>query len=230
MEALLTRKLPGHSDQREERPQVVDNPYASLPDPARDPRLPAEAKTMVVTVNVRATPIELLFDRGYLDSRLRKAADIFRGLCEALQRGGGVIDPARIRVDVSGQQFSITEAAIKAAKTLARIQGILGVPDFSLLCVACTVGRSYDDIAAKIYGNPSARDRLYIGRRLKDSLNAVADALGLGGGPRKDDRGKQRFYRAFSKLELTADHRDWSEPPAEAERRAAHKQDRRKKR
>jgi hypothetical protein len=100
---------------------------------------------------MRETPIAHLRHRGHIDDRDLLAADRFRATVEMAfyLTGAGVIDPAKIRVDVSRGQSSVRDSAIDARGKLESIRAEVGRYDFTLLVQACSVGQTLAEIARR---------------------------------------------------------------------------------
>ncbi len=206
---------------REERVRLIENPHAALGVDLSSKSV-TTARSPVV-VNVRETPVEHLFARGEIDARLKKAADWFRSLCEAMRIGFGVVDPARLRVDTSGVRSDPPDRAIAAAQELAVVERKLGMMHYEILVDACAVGLSMQEICRRWYGNAPEGSNLerecrkHIGQSLKDALHTVAMHAGITEDAKasgKSDTRRSRFYRAFSGLD--ADPRAWNaQPPNE---------------
>lgn len=198
----------------EEDDRTVDNPYAVLPDPLRDAALPPEPKTQVVKANVRETPVEFMWSRGLLSHDEKSMADWFRKCCEDSRACGGVIDPARIRVDTSSSNLNYSEVALDAAKQLTEARSRLGFYDFDLLVQACDVGRTLTQIARRWYsmaeGSSLEREMiLHLGHRVRDAL-AILVSWRVQTKSTKKSHGKVAGYRSFSGL--TADQSSWDAP------------------
>src|SRR5580765_3092483 len=83
----------------EEEDCIVENPKAMLPDEKGESLL--EPKLIRDKRNSRQCPVVVMFKYHVIFDRLKKAADEFRSTYEAAMVMGGVIDPAKIRVDAS---------------------------------------------------------------------------------------------------------------------------------
>jgi hypothetical protein len=225
--------LPGR-EAYEEGERTVDNPYAALPDPHRDPALPPEPKTHVVTINTRETPVEFMWARGLISHNEKAMADWFRRCCEGARVGGGVIDPQRIKVDSSPSGTAVTEALLQANHNLKEARDRLGLSDYDLLAQACDVGRSLVEIAHRWRDLPPGSNAerkmvAYLGTRVRDAL-AVLVAWRVQPKEGREKPRKVGGYRSFSGL--TADASSWDAPAstpeelallAKARRRHRHK-------
>jgi hypothetical protein len=200
---------PGYAGAFEEGDRVVDNPYALLPEAGEGP----QPKTQPVKVNLRETPIEHMWARGLISREEKAEADWFRGRCEAARIGGpGVIDPQRIKVDMSGPPIAVAERSLIAASDLAKMQEQLGMLDYDILVQACEVGRPLAEIVQRWYmvaeGTRLEKDlSLHIGRRVRDAL-AMLVKLRAEGDQKTEYRKKPTHYRSFSTL--TTDKKDWT--------------------
>lgn len=217
---------PGYGDAFELGEDIVDNPYASVPDPADiGPPVP---KTKPVRINVRETPVSHMFSRGEIKPELKFAADKFRQFCEAARISpAGVIDPERIRVDQSGSGSSVTDRAVAAARELARVRGRLGKFHWDLMVAVVTVGLSLDEVTSRLWPDlvvtKDSRQQKHISRCVKDALGILADHWGITALTERGTRGKpvqgrrDRFYRSFSCHDLTVDGKDWTAPAEQPE-------------
>jgi hypothetical protein len=201
------KRRPGYDAQFEVGLKPVLDPESAMP-PKGDS---ADYKKRWVPHNLRETPIAHLRHRGHIDDRDVLAADKFRAMMEAARlSSAGVIDPAKIKVDVSGGQFAAPSGAIDAARQLARIQGRIGAPDFHLLVQACSVGETLGAIMRKFLPpeevNAMKRSRAelvttYVGWRIKYALGLVAFHLGLFGSS-EHDQARASFYRSFNSMSV----------------------------
>jgi hypothetical protein len=193
MKAALRR--PGYNDQRELATTVVLDDQSAMPAIGGD----ADYKTKVVIFNLRETPIAHMRHQKLIDDADYLAAEKFRATVEAARIGGsGVIDPERIRVD-GNVVAEVQDRVIDAVRELAKMQGKLGVQDFSLLFQACPVGETLVNITRRFYpveaGSRAEKTRsVYVGQRIRDGLKIVAEHFGLA------DPRCSRFYRSLSEV------------------------------
>lgn len=215
------RPRAGHGRQQELGTRDIVAPYA----------VGGTRRAETVAVNVRETPLEHMYARGKITDAEKRAGDVFRGLCEAVEIGGGVIDPARIKVDSSGAGDPLTERAIKAAKELDKTVQVIGHTDYLLLHEVCAAGWSLLEIARRWYAGLEDCRRAreagsYLGRRVREALAQLVTLWGLDG---RASNGKTRGARGFTKAEMRPEEWTYDPAKAKAENKAREKR-RRKKR
>lgn len=193
----------GFNGQREPADKDVDNPYALLPEKDGEDR-PEKQR---VAVNVRETPIELMFSRNQISDDEKAAADSFRRHCEATRIGGGVSNPER-PPSKGGVSDPLMAVRLDSARALRAAHAILGEIDYWLLYEACTVGRSLGDIAAEVYRVEKGtigykREVRHISSRVQEGLRRLVDrnwSEPASAGARNAPSKSSRFYRSFGAL------------------------------
>jgi hypothetical protein len=191
-------------------------------DPDAHGSLPAEKRTRLTPVNVRQTAIDYMAAKGAIDHEQKEAADWFRERCELRMMSGGVIDPAKIKVDVSAANSSISEAARIAQLDLNKARDHLGSRDYWLLEQVVEVGRSLSSIAIRLYDTRAGtwlhqKRKEYLGFRVREALTALSDYL-RGIGPKFERKRKIQGSRHFTGL--SADLGSWNALPDEAKAKA----------
>lgn len=194
---------PGEDEFRE-----VDNPFALLPEKKEGEK---PAKKQRVRVNVRETPIEMMFSRKQITDDEKTAADAFRLHSERVRIGGKVSDPSRPPAK-GGVSDPMVAMRLDSARQLRIAHGILGQIDYWLLWETVTVGRSLTDLTKQVYQVPRGDKRFprkvgHIAERIKDALALLVEkGWGLPAEtrtkPRRSESGSKpdRFYRAFGAL------------------------------
>lgn len=117
--------------------------------------------------------IALLFRRRQIDRRQMRAAETYRAAWQVCR---GSIPCALASSGPRGAgSRSPTQTQLEAAETLADAARVLGLADSRLVgCIVCE-GWSIQDASERIFGSSRA-DREHAGRRLREALNALADA------------------------------------------------------
>jgi hypothetical protein len=185
----LPKSQPGYNEQFEVGTKPVVDPESAIAERVDD----GEYKLRHALCNMRETPIAHLRHRGQIDDLGLLAADRFRETVERAFHltGTGVIDPAKIRVDVSRGQYSVPDRAIDAMEKLKNIRADISGYDYALLVEACWVGTPLGEIMRK-YTPPeeiaaigdsekkAERATTYIGHRIRDALGVSAIRCGRG--------------------------------------------------
>lgn len=130
---------------------------------------------------VRTLPsVRRLRGKNKLDQRQHIAADTYRDFYEAVRRSlGNAMDFSGI-----GGIFSATmpaqEAVAIAAQALKEARNLVGSQSIIIVESIVCEGRGIEECARRLYGiqdgeKIAARDINYVGRRLRESLNDLAD-------------------------------------------------------
>lgn len=211
---------PGYGGQVETEERTIVRPY----------EIGGTRETQTATVNVRETPLEHMYARGVITDGEKRAGEMFRRHCETIEMGGGVIDPARIKVDTSGPGDPMSDKAIDAGRKLAFAAQRIGHMDYALLHEVCAAGRSLVEVAKRWYMLGSARQARtaggHIGRRVRDALAVLAKDWGTESG--SDDKQKPNTLRSFGKMSLDPSQWNYSPEKAKADNKARRRRRRRK--
>lgn len=199
--------LPGRNGAFEVGERVVDNPFASLPDPQRDRDTKPEPKTQRVPVNTRETPIEHMLVRGVIDRDQKAAADWFRKRFELSRFSIGSTWSVSTKGKAEGTTILPTHV-LEALEDLYEARLELGGENFELLEDVCDVGRSLTEVANHWFPNkPNEKQIWFVGETVRKSLKRLG--LFLQGKSKKSrPANKPEFFRGFAGL--TSNQADWT--------------------
>lgn len=173
-----------------ERPSLKGTPnlgIVTVPDPYEveaviNGRLPPDkAKPRAKLTNLRDDPVGRLHKRGQVSDLQLAAARYWQAQHDAAAIGGAKgIDLTAVRVDGgTGAYDPNTDHRLRAVKQLARIDARLGVEGAMLVRRVLGEAMEIQQVAASV-GDTSARNQNYLGRRLRECLDTIADTVGLG--------------------------------------------------
>jgi hypothetical protein len=177
------RKLDVISD-NEPRPKPAQHPLSAerrrLPRTDKARRAVAEGSTQAAERNRRTQDIlhNEQAQRLISGAAYRVGREIEQSL-EKAAVGGAVStwrDPDCIRsaADHEGRALRSVDAGLKLRQHWARIQGVVGTIDTSILHKVLADRLSYSEVAAALTGKASERDGNYYARRFRDALEFLA--------------------------------------------------------
>ncbi len=147
----------------------IDNPHYS----AVHAGSPGNPKTVAAAMNVRESPITLMYAKRLIEAHHMEAANKFRRLWEMLGgAGAGSFDYSREPVDGGGVREPITDRQVHAGLTLKVCQSVIGLKAFQIVERVCGEGRTIAEIS------PSQREKTTNMDYLRDALEALAGHWG----------------------------------------------------
>lgn len=149
------------------RPVEVENPDW---EPSKD-GLPGFPRFIEGEKNTRESAVEILFDRGFLASVQKKAAEKFAAYYQAAGGRVSSLDYSLDRVD--GGKGDPVVSRVIAAQELQRCRQLLGRRGFENVEAVCGEGRSLADLS------PHKRERLTMADNLRADLDDLAAMWGI---------------------------------------------------
>lgn len=156
-------------------PLEIDNPINS-----------DDERRIVAMRSLRDDPLARMHDRRLIDDASYHGGRAYQGDFEKAEQGPQAIDPSREYVDGGKPPDPLPEARAKAVdrlkdadERLGQKQGATGV---ALLRDFLIAGMSMEQICAARLDFSGTRDRLYIGRRIRECLNELAVIYGFATG------------------------------------------------
>lgn len=130
-------------------------------------------KKITVAINLRESPIALMFAKGHIDQSQLAAANQFRRLWEAMGgAGAGAMDYTREPVDGGGAREPITDRQIDAGLRLKEAQAHIGRRAFDVVQKVCGEGVGVSDLGT------SHRERTTYADYLKHALTDLGKLWG----------------------------------------------------
>lgn len=166
--------------QREAGPFVVmeiENPLALLPDMGK------LRATIEVIRQTRGDPLAALHARKFIDEASYHGGRAYQNDFETAERGPQAIDPSKEYVDGGKPPEPITDRQQAAVVRLARADLRLGVAGKSLIRGFLITGLTMEQLC-QARGLLGMREKLYIGRRIRECLNDLAVIYGFATGGR----------------------------------------------
>lgn len=134
--------------------------------------------TLVVMRSIRNDPLAALHSRRQIDEAQYQGGRAFQHDFETAERGPQAIDPGKEYVDGGLAPEAITEPMRKATKRLARIHLTLG-QNGSGLMHAFLVDRCSPDKICRDRGLIGEREKVYVGKRIRECLDELAKIYGF---------------------------------------------------
>lgn len=148
----------------------IDNPHYSKAHAGAT----GNPKTTTAAMNLRESPIAMMFAKGHLEIHQLQAADEFRRAWEALGgSGAGSFDYSREPVDGGGAREPITDRQVNAGFFLKACQKALGPRHYDVLCKVVGQGCTIAELGA------SKRERYTLADYLRHALDDLAVHLGF---------------------------------------------------
>src|SRR4029077_11886866 len=138
---------------------------------------------IVVMRSTRCDPLAAMHSRRGIDDASYHAGRAYQHDFETAERGPQAIDPSKEYVDGGKPPEPITDRQKQAVQRLAGADRRLGQSGAALIRSFLIDGRTMEQICL-IRGLFGVREKLYIGRRIRECLNELAVIYGLATGER----------------------------------------------
>jgi hypothetical protein len=143
-----------------------------------DPYAVEPGDKIVVMRSIRNDPLAALHSRRQIDEAQYHGGRAFQFDFEQIERGPQAIDPAKPFVDTSHNPQPLSEGYAKSLVRLNRVHGLLG-QNGSGLIHAFLIERVGLEGICQMRGLIGERERVYIGKRIRECLEELAKIYGF---------------------------------------------------
>lgn len=168
-----------YSTQAWQQSQSPDLPYNAVVAKVRisDPYEPA--KLIDATHSIKNDPLAAMLTRGDIDRAQFEAGRKWQRYYEKAEIGGARgLDTTKTKVDGGTIYDPIADSILKAISQLSEAKKILGQEGEMIIRDICGLGRTIQE-AANIRNFRTRREREYLGRRLRECLETLAELYQL---------------------------------------------------